>query len=131
MRALGGFPGPYTKDFNYRVGGDGLRALLDGAGAIDRSACWDETLVLAREGREMVVFTREKEYGDGEVGEPRKWTRWRDDASRSVGSVFVATGFGFDEPLADVSEDEYQRFRRDAPSVWSSFAAFVRESGEF
>jgi hypothetical protein len=43
----------------------------------------------------------------------------------------VATGFGFDEPLADVSEDEYQRFRRDAPSVWSSFAAFVRESGEF
>ena len=131
VRALGGFPGPYTKDFNYRAGGDGLRALLDGAGAIDRSACWDETLVLAREGREMVVFTREKEYGDGEVGEPRKWTRWRDDASRSVGSVFVATGFGFDEPLADVSEDEYQRFRRDAPSVWSSFAAFVRESGEF
>ena len=65
MRALGGFPGPYTKDFNYRVGGDGLRALLDGAGAIARSACWDETLVLAREGREMVVFTREKEYGDG------------------------------------------------------------------
>jgi len=131
VAALDGFPGPYTKDFNLRVGGDGLRALLDWKRASDRRACWDETLVLAREGREMVVFSREKEYGDGEVGAPRKWTRWRDDASRSVGSVFVATGFGFDEPLADVSEDEYQRFRRDAPSVWSSFAAFVSESGEF
>ena len=118
-----------TKYFNFTVGGAGLAKLLRDVD--DRAACWDETIVCARPSDgAMRVFSRERAY-DGEIGTPVRWRRWRDDASRSVGSVFVATGFGFDEPLADVSEDEYQRFRRDAPSVWSSFAAFVRESGEF
>lgn len=132
VRALDGFPGPYTKDFNCKVGGVGLIKLLasddgDGDVGVDRAASWDETLVLVSSDGEEVVFSREGAY-DGIVSHamPKKWTRWRDVAERSVGAVFVPSAFGFDECLADVSEDEYQRYRRDASSVWNDFAAHAR-----
>ena len=132
VRALDGFPGPYTKDFNCKVGGVGLIKLLasddgDGDDGVDRAASWDETLVLVSSDGEEVVFSREGVY-DGIVSRamPTKWTRWRDVPERSVGAVFVPSAFGFDECLADVSEDEYQRYRRDASSVWNDFAAHVR-----
>ncbi len=122
-RALGGFPGPVTKYFNFTVGGAGLATLLRDVD--DRAACWDETIVCARPSDgAMRVFSRERAY-DGEIGTPVRWRRWRDDPSRSVGSVFVATGFGFDECLCDVSEEEYRRFRRDGPSAWNEFARWM------
>jgi len=130
VRALNGFPGPYTKDFNFKVGGVGLLRLLTDQ-AEDRAASWDETLVCV-DGTtgEEVVFSREFVY-DGEVAKemPKKWTRWGDAPERSVGSVFVPTAFGFREPLADVSEEDYQRFRRESPSVWNEFADFVASEG--
>jgi hypothetical protein len=43
---------------------------------------------------------------------------------RAVGCVFVPSDFGSVECLADMSEEEYQRFRREAPSVWNDFAAW-------
>lgn len=130
VRALNGFPGPYTKDFNFKVGGVGLLRLLTDE-ASDRAASWDETLVCVdgTTGEEF-VFSREFVY-DGEVARemPKKWTRWGDAPERSVGSVFVPTAFGFREPLADVSEEDYQRFRRESPSVWNEFADFVASEG--
>lgn len=123
VRALGGFPGPYTKFFNARVGGGGLVKLLEGVE--DDAASWDETLVLCDTlSDRMEVFSVESAY-DGGVATPRVWRRWRDVPERSVGAYFVPRAFGFDAPLADVSEDEYQKFRREADSVWSRFAAFV------
>ena len=130
VRALNGFPGPYTKDFNFKVGGVGLLRLLTDE-ASDRAASWDETLVCV-DGTtgEEVVFSREFVY-DGEVARemPKKWTRWGDAPERSVGSVYVPREFGFREPLADVSEEDYQRFRRESPSVWNEFADFVAKEG--
>jgi len=123
-RALAGFPGPVTKFFNFTCGGDGLRKLL--ADVDDRAACWDETIVVARPSDgAMRVFSREGAYDDGEIGTPMKWRRWRDEPSRSVGAVFVARGFGFDECMCDVEEHEYQRFRRDSPSVYNDFTAWM------
>jgi hypothetical protein len=72
----------------------------------------------------MRVFSREAAY-DGEIGTPVRWRRWRDEPSRSVGSVFVATEFGFDECMCDVREEEYRRFRRDGPSAWNEFARWM------
>ena len=43
---------------------------------------------------------------------------------RAVGCVFVPTDFGLDQCLADMCEEDYQRYRRDAPSVWNEFAAW-------
>jgi len=132
VRALGGFPGAYTKDFNFKVGGSGLLRLLaplvdeGDVGVVDRAASWDETIVFIDGNTdEEVIFTRESTY-DGEISRymPKKWIRWRDAPERSVGAVFVPTAFGFHEPLADVSEVDYQRFRRDAPSVWNAFAEY-------
>ena len=127
VKALRGFPGPYTKDFNHKVGGGGLLKLLVGDG-VDRAASWDETLVCITWDGDELVFSREDAY-DGEVARepPAKWTRWRDVPERSVGAVFVPTGFGFRECLADVSEEDYQRFRRESDSVWNDFATRVRD----
>ena len=44
--------------------------------------------------------------------------------------MFVATDFfGKDEDrcLADVAEEEYQRYRREAPSVWNDFAEWYEK----
>jgi len=128
VRALGGFPGPYTKDFNQKVGGGGLVKLL--AGEADDAASWDETLVLCDTRSDRVeIFSVEGTY-DGGVATPTEWTRWRDTPERSVGAYFVPRAFGFDAPLADVSEEEYQRYRRESDSVWSRFAAWI-ESDAF
>lgn len=95
------------------------------AGESDDAASWDETLVVCdvMSGR-MEVFSVEETY-DGGMATPRVWRRWRDAPERSIGACFVPRGFGFDAPLADVSEEEYQRYRRDADSVWARFAAWV------
>lgn len=123
VRALRGFPGPYTKYANETLGGGGLMKLL--AGESDDAASWDETLVVCdvMSGR-MEVFSVEETY-DGGMATPRVWRRWRNAPERSIGACFVPRGFGFDAPLADVSEEEYQRYRRDADSVWARFAAWV------
>ena len=36
----------------------------------------------------------------------------------------MPTSFGLTECLADVSEEDYQRYRMEAPSVWNDFAAW-------
>jgi len=42
-------------------------------------------------------------------------------AERAVGRIFVPTDHGLHECVADLSEEEYQRYRREAPSVWADF----------
>ena len=89
----------------------------------DRAACWDETIVCASERwGDARVFAREGVRW--EIGTPVRWRRWRDDPSRARERL-RGDGFGFDECLCDVSEEEYRRFRRDGPSAWTEFARWM------
>ena len=59
---------------------------------------------------------------------PLKWARF-EGPERALGRVFVPTQFGLTECLADVSEEDYQRYRREAPSVWNEFARWWGRRG--
>ena len=120
VRALNDWPGPYTKDANYKLGTSGLLALL--AGVDDRTAGWDDTIVYVDAHGASRAFVPETRYtGVIADGPPRRFRRF-EGPERALGRCFVPTDFGLDECLADVPEEEYQRYRREAPSVWNDFA---------
>jgi XTP/dITP diphosphohydrolase len=137
IAALGDWPGPYTKNANDKLGTEGLLKLL--AGVEDRRAGWDDTIVYVDENGEAVCFgpgeNRENEKsetgwtrysGEISISPPQKYERFR-GPERALGRCFIPTRFGLTECLADVSESEYQRYRREAPSVWNDFAKWWGE----
>lgn len=126
VAALGDWPGPYTKNANDKLGTEGLLRLLDGV--TDRRAGWDDTIVYVDGDGHAEVFgpstsrlASERYSGEISVSPPKKWARFR-GPERALGRCFVPTRFGLTECLADVSEADYQRYRREAPSVWNEFA---------
>lgn len=133
VAALGDWPGPYTKNANDKLGTEGLLRLLDGV--TDRRAGWDDTIVYVDGDGVAKVFgpseTRlasERYGGEISVSPPKKFERFR-GPERALGRCFVPTKFGLTECLADVSEEDYQRYRREAPSVWNEFARFWGRQG--
>jgi len=141
VAALGDWPGPYTKNANDKLGTEGLLKLLHGV--TDRRARWDDTIVYvdshgdakvfgpeACETREpLSSFPRNRSYsGQISLTPPLKWARF-EGPERALGRVFVPTQFGLTECLADVSEEDYQRYRREAPSVWNEFARWWGQRG--
>ena len=136
VAALGDWPGPYTKNANDKLGTEGLLRLLDGV--TDRRAGWDDTIVYVDGDGDAKVFgprsssrrSSERYAGEISVSPPKKWARFR-GPERALGRCFVPTQFGLTECLADVSEADYQRYRREAPSVWNEFARWWgRRGGE-
>ena len=108
--------GPYTKNANDKLGTEGLLRLLDGV--TDRRAGWDDTIVYVDGDGVAKVFgpseTRlasERYGGEISVSPPKKFERFR-GPERALGRCFVPTKFGLTECLADVSEADYQRYRR-------------------
>ena len=124
VAALNDFPGPFTKFVNYKLGTQGLLALL--RDEEDRRAGWADAIVYVDELGMLHSFSPPKLY-TGEIAPhaPRKYERFQGE-ERALGRVFVPTDFGLKECLADVSEEDYQRYRRLAPSVWNDFARFWR-----
>lgn len=122
IEALNDYPGPYTKYVNYTLGTEGILALM--RGRQNRRAGWADAVVFVDAGGAMHSFTPAVKY-TGEIARhpPRRWVRFVGE-ERAVGRVFVPTDFGLTECLADVEEEDYQRYRRDAPSVWNDFAAW-------
>lgn len=126
--ALKDFPGPATKYANYTIGTEGLLNLM--REKEDRRAGWADVIVHVDANGKLKTFEPEEDY-TGIISEtpPRKYLRFKDNA-RALGRVFVATDFfGKDEDrcLADVTEEEYQRYRREAPSVWNDFAEWYEK----
>jgi non-canonical purine NTP pyrophosphatase (RdgB/HAM1 family) len=122
--ALKDAPGPYTKYFNFSVGTEGLLALM--RDQEDRRAGWDDAIVYIDENGHAHSFSSLDRYGyTGEISAtgPTKYLRF-EGPERAIGRCFVPTSFGLTECLADVSEEDYQRYRREAPSVWNDFAAW-------
>jgi len=133
VAALGDWPGPYTKNANDKLGTEGLLRLLDGV--TDRRAGWDDTIVYVDGDGVAKVFgpsetrlSSERYGGEISVSPPKKFERFR-GPERALGRCFVPTRFGLTECLADVSEADYQRYRREAPSVWNEFARFWGRQG--
>ena len=144
VAALRDWPGPYTKNANDKLGTEGLLKLLDGV--TDRRARWDDTIVYVDRHGDARVFGPEScetrtrgslsserkktlSYsGEISASPPRKWARF-EGPERALGRVFVPTQFGLTECLADVSEEDYQRYRREAPSVWNEFARWWGRRG--
>ena len=75
VRALNDWPGPYTKDANYKLGTSGLLALL--AGVDDRTAGWDDTIVYVDAHGATRAFVPETRYtGVIADGPPRRFRRF-------------------------------------------------------
>lgn len=128
VRALNDWPGPYTKDANYKLGTEGLMALL--AGVEDRAAGWDDVIAYVDDAGAVTTFAPDPNHryvGEIAPEPPRRYRRFR-GPERALGRTFVPTAFGLEECLADVSEEEYQRYRREAPSVWNDFARWWAET---
>lgn len=122
--ALKDAPGPYTKYFNFTVGTAGLLALM--RDHQDRRAGWDDAIVYIDASGHAHSFSSLDRYGyTGEVSMtgPIKSLRF-EGPERAIGRCFVPTSFGLTECLADVSEEDYQRYRREAPNVSNDFAAW-------
>ena len=140
VAALGDWPGPYTRNANGKLGTRGLLRLLEGES--DRRAGWDDTIVFVDGNGAATVFggafsgkniknsleKKEKHYA-GEISTlpPQKYNRFT-GPERALGRCFIPTEFGLTECLADVTEEEYQRYRREAPSVWNDFAKWFSEN---
>ena len=92
----------------------------------DRRAGWDDAIVYIDASGHAHSFSSLDRYGyTGEVSMtgPIKPLRF-EGPERAIGRCFVPTSFGLTECLADVSEEDYQRYRREAPNVWNDFAAW-------
>lgn len=127
VAALNDFPGPMTKYANYRIGTEGLLALL--RDEEDRRAGWADAVVYVDGDGGMRSFTPSELYtGEIAAHPPRKYNRFRGE-ERALGRLFIPTAFGLRECVADLSEEEYQTYRREAPSVWNDFARWWGAGG--
>ena len=88
-------------------------------GVEDRAAGWDDVIAYVDDAGAVTTFAPDPNHryvGEIAPEPPRRYRRFR-GPERALGRTFVPTAFGLEECLADVSEEEYQRYRREAPSV--------------
>ena len=77
VRALNDWPGPYTKDANYKLGTEGLMALL--ADVEDRAAGWDDVIAYVDDAGAVTTFAPDPSHRyAGEIAPepPRRYRRF-------------------------------------------------------